>query len=190
MWGNLRSWVLQSFIAHVRLSFSRERFFSGHYRNSLKICLQHASIGEVMQSRITYNIIYVCDIVAWKWGFFRSLLAYGHLTDCMSTSWYTELRQMFVTSKKFFFRSMAISSVRLYVSLRACVCVCLLTLPFVNDSGRNFAYILIELGRKLRLNELSRPLNFGWPWARFKVKVTKKPKKLMQCLTAYISLVI
>ena len=82
---------------------------------------------------------------------------------------------MIITSKKkiFFFRSMAISSVRLYVSLcvcvRACVRVCLLTLSFVNDPGRNFEDILMKLGRKLRLNELSRPLNFGRHCSKVKV---------------------
>ena len=71
----------------------------------------------------------------------------------------------FVTSKKNFFRSMAISSVR----LDACLRVCLLTLSFVHDPGRNLEDISMKFGRKLRLNELSRPLNFGRHWSKVKV---------------------
>ena len=32
---------------------------------------------------------------------------------------------------------------------------------FADEPGRNFADILMKFGRKLHLNKLSRPLNFG-----------------------------
>ena len=85
---------------------------------------------------------------------------------------------------------MAISSVRLHVCLCVCVSLCFLLIGSPTILVTILQKFFMKLSRKLRPNDLWRPLHFGWPWARFKVKVTRKPKKLMQCLTAYISLIV
>ena len=73
------------------------------------------------------------------------------------TSKRTELIAI-LRKKIFFFRRMAISSVRLHV----CLSVCLFVRFWCGDDpGRNFEDISMKCGRRLRLNIVSISLNFG-----------------------------
>ena len=100
-------------------------------------------------------VIYVCDIMAWKWVFFRSLLAYGHLL---------------LRKKKFFFLKYVTQS-RLLVGWLVGWLVCWFVCgKFTNHgSSHNFHPIFMKICRKLRFNVESRPLNFGRYCSKVKV---------------------
>ena len=133
----------------------------------------------------------IADIILWRNSTFSITVLKILLTYCSFL--HCSLLFACYFEKNFF--SKYGNQLCLFACMSVCLCVSLSVCLFVrfwcpDDPGRIFGNILMKLGRKLRLNIVSISLNFGWPGSRFNVKVMKKPKKLVQCLTAYISLII